>query len=190
MFSRRLGRMSLKAWIPLACVLPAFIARAESEPAESEALNTVEAHVYYCHDGDTCRVKVANSVWVSVRLAGIDAPEVASRGGRGKKKNDGQTMGQDAKEFLNKSVQGKTVNLRQVDLDPFNRPVVVMETEGKAINLRLIEEGFAEVYRGKTKRLDKAPYLAAEEKAKKDKKGIWSLATYESPAAFRKEMKQ
>lgn len=190
MLSRRLGGTSLKTWITWVCLFPSIPVQAESEPAETEALSTVEAHVYYCHDGDTCRVKVANSLWVSVRLAGIDAPEVASRGGRGKKKNDGQTMGQDAKEFLNKAVQGKTVNLRQVDLDPFNRPVVVMESEGKAINLRLIEEGFAEVYRGKTKRLDKAPYFAAEEKAKKDKKGIWSLATYESPAAFRKDMKQ
>ena len=163
---------SRNALILLACLIPALTARGESEPAETEALKSVDAYVYYCHDGDTCRVKVAGSMWVSVRLAGIDAPEVGSRGGRGKKKNDGQTMGQDAKDFLNKAVQGKNVALRQVDLDPYNRPVVVLETEGKSVNLQLVEEGFAEVYRGKTKRLDKAPYLAAEEKAKKDKKGI------------------
>jgi endonuclease YncB( thermonuclease family) len=181
---------NLKALIPLVWFVPAVTAQAESEPAETESLSQVEAHVYYCHDGDTCRVRVANAMWVSVRLAGIDAPEVASRGGRGKKKNDGQSMGQDAKDFLNKSVQGKNVLLRQVDLDPYNRPVVVLESDGKAINIRLIEEGLAEVYRGKTKRLDKAPYLDAEEKAKKEKKGIWSLANYESPAAFRKEMKR
>ena len=77
-----------------------------------------------------------------------------------------------------------------MDLDPFNRPVVVIETSEGMVNLKLVEEGFAEVYRGKTKRLDKAQFFAAEEKAKKEKKGIWSLADYQSPAEYRKEMKR
>jgi micrococcal nuclease len=176
----------------LACLLafPALVARAESEPAEAEQLKTLDAYVYYCHDGDTCRVKVGGAMWISVRLAGIDAPEVASRKGRGKKAGTGQNLGSDAKDFLNKTIQGKTVQLHQTDLDQYNRPVVILDFEGTPINLRLVEEGLAEVYRGKTKRLDKAPYFSAEEKAKKAQKGIWGLASYQSPSEYRKEMKQ
>lgn len=188
--TRIVRSLILRSLIPTLVFASADAAFAESEPPESETLKTLEAQVYYCHDGDTCRVKVGGAMWVSVRLAGLDAPEVPSRGGRGKKGNDGQSLGGDAKDFLNKAIQGKTVTLRQVDLDPYNRPVVVLESEGKAVNLQLIEEGYAEVYRGKTKRLDKAPYFAAEEKAKKDKKGIWALANYQSPTEFRKAMKK
>lgn len=144
------------------------------------------AEVFHCHDGDTCRVKVAEGLWLNVRLAGIDAPEVAKA--RGDKK--GQQYGNEAREYLNKMIKGRKIELRQVDLDPYNRPVVELFDKDSNINLQLIEEGYAEVYRGKTKRFDKSLYLKAEEKAQKAKKGIWSLSSYQSPKDFRQEQKR
>ncbi len=156
------------------------------EPQDSESVQPLVAAVYHCNDGDTCRVKVAGGLWLNVRLAAIDAPETSKA--RGSKQ--GQPFGDQAKAALNAKVVGKKIQVRQVDLDPFNRPVVLLIDQGQEINLQMIEEGLAEVYRGKTKRLNKAVYLAAEEKAKRAKKGIWSLDKYQSPKEFRQEQKQ
>lgn len=156
-----------------------------AEPRDGEVVAPLTAEVYHCNDGDTCRVKFADSIWLNVRLAAIDAPETSKA--RGSKA--GQPWGEQAKVALNAKVAGKKIQVRQVDLDPFNRPVVILLDNDQDINLQMIQEGFAEVYRGKTKRLDKAVYLAAEEKAKQAKKGIWSQESYQSPKAFRQEKK-
>jgi endonuclease YncB( thermonuclease family) len=152
-------------------------------PSAGAAGSDVVATVLYCHDGDTCRVALPGGLWLAVRLAGIDAPEVASRG------RPGQPLGDEARAALTSAVQGRTVRLRQVDLDPYNRPVVEMRlddaAEARPVNLALVGDGMAEVYRGRTKRLDKSPYLAAEAEAKAAHRGIWGLARYESPSSYR-----
>jgi endonuclease YncB( thermonuclease family) len=48
----------------------------------------------------------------------------------------------------------------------------------------------AERYRGKTKRIDKEKYDAAEAKAKSSKLGIWSMKNYVSPQDWRRESKK
>ena len=185
-----------EAWgkVPAGQVAPSSpVPELETTASQSEAEDSLggdgkrlAAQVFHCNDGDTCRVKVMDSLWFNVRLAGIDAPEVAkARGGK-----PGQAMGNEAREYLNGMVKGKKIELRQVDLDPYNRPVVELFDKETNINLRLVEEGYAEVYRGKTKRFDKAPFLEAEEKAKKAKKGIWALSQYQSPKDFRQEQKK
>jgi micrococcal nuclease len=145
-----------------------------------EIASGIDAYVHYCSDGDTCRVRIGDSLWLNVRLAGIDAPEVA----RGKKK-PGQPLGDEAKSFLNAQVKGQKVRLRQTDLDHFNRPVVEVTKGLQSVNLALIREGFAEAYRGPAKRLDRTPYLKAEDEAKAARRGIWSLKNYLPPARFR-----
>ena len=156
---------------------------ASSNPAAIP--NSIPGHVYYCSDGDTCRIKVSGVIWMNVRLFGIDAPETSKE--RLKKK--GQAMGLDAKEFINNKVQGKDVLVVQADLDPYNRPVVEIFLGPENINLTMVEQGYAEVYRGKSKRLDRQPYEEAEAKAKTNKLGIWSQGNYQSPAAFRRQQK-
>ena len=151
---------------------------------QAEKPKTIEAFIYNCSDGDTCRVGVADGLWFNVRLAGIDAPEVP----HGKKK-PGQPLGSEAKDFLNHAIKGQTVKLTQTDLDPYNRPVAELADASGFVNLRLVAEGLAEAYRGPAKRLDRAPYFAAEAQAKKKKKGIWCLKDYVSPGAYRKSVK-
>ena len=141
------------------------------------------AVIDYCHDGDTCRVRFGDAVWLNVRLAGIDAPELR-KGGRGGHW-DAQPGGEAAKEALNRLIQGKEVDLRQIDLDQYNRPVVEIRIQDHLVNLQMVTDGMAEVYRGKVKRLDQAPYFAAEANARASKKGIWALAHYESPGSYR-----
>ena len=159
-------------------ILLSQISRAENEGTQEKT----KATVHYCSDGDTCRVSIAdNSMWVNVRLFGIDAPETSKK----RFHKDGQPMGNEAKDFLNSLVKGKSVMLSQADLDPYNRPVVEIFLGEESVNLKMIESGMAEMYRGKTKRIDKQKFEAAEQKAKAAQVGIWSQKNYQSPATFR-----
>lgn len=166
----------------VASLFATTVQAAEPTPEPSK---TVTGMVYYCHDGDTCHVGVAEAMWLNVRLAGIDAPEV-----QGRSKKVGQELGAQSRDYLNDLLKGKTVTIRQVDLDPYNRPVVELTLDGKLINTQLLEQGFAEMYRGKTKRLDKTIYETAEKTAKDAKRGIWGLAHYVSPKDFRSQQKR
>ncbi len=176
--------------VPLAFVWAAGDGpKSPGEPDEKAPPQLVEAYVYHCHDGDTCRVRIANGIWLNVRLAAIDAPEVEKRHG-GKSEWKGQPMGEAARDALNALIKGQDVRLRQVDLDQYNRPVVEILLKDQTVNRTLVEQGFAEVYRGKTKRMDKEAYFAAEARAKRDKKGIWGMSGYQSPSEYRKENKR
>lgn len=157
-----------------------------SNTASEGSGDKTTGYVYYCSDGDTCRLSVAGgSMWMNVRLFGIDAPETAKQ--RGRKR--GQPMGDSAKDFLNTMLKGKDVSVVQADLDPYNRPVVELFVDGQSANLAMIEKGYAEVYRGKTKRIDRKRFEDAELVAKQNKAGIWAQAGYQSPSEFRKAQK-
>jgi endonuclease YncB( thermonuclease family) len=146
-------------------------------PASKETFTVIA-----CNDGDTCRLQAHNEV-IKLRLVGIDAPETRGMG----KKKVGQPLALDAKAFLNSRVQGKEVTLRQYGKDLYGRLLGEIVIDGKSANLELIQEGYAEVYRGKPPTgFDIEPFISAEEKAQKQKKGIWGIEGYESPKQFRK----
>lgn len=150
--------------------------------------NCIPVHVENCHDGDTCKILTDDGLWFQVRLAGIDAPEV---GRFGSKKSTGQPLGQDARQELLKILgNGSDVTMKQLDLDPFNRPIVELYAGSECANLKLLELGMAERYRGKSKGLDPSAYDAAESLAKKAGRGIWGLLRHESPSKWRKEQKK
>lgn len=154
----------------------------------AEKTGRMPASVKHCNDGDTCRIVTEpGHMWMNVRLAGVDAPERASR----YKKSAGQPMGDDAMEFTNKNLAGKIVELEQVDLDAYNRPVVVIWNGGKNFNMTLVESGLAEAYRGPVKRIDQSEYIQAEGKAKAAKTGIWGLPEnqQQSPSDYRKQLR-
>ena len=157
-------------------------APAEDVPTQDKP-SDLKVTVLYCHDGDTCRVNLEDAFWFNVRLAGIDTPEVKGY----KPKQFGQPMGDEARDYLNKEIKGKIVKLRQTDLDGYNRSVVEIYLGGKNINLAMIEQGFAEAYRGHAKRLDREPYYLAEKVAKEKRIGIWSMKAYKSPSLYRQE---
>ncbi len=150
--------------------------------------NCILIRVDNCHDGDTCKILTDDGLWFNVRLAGIDAPEV---GRFGSKKSTGQPLGHDARQELLKLLGNRSdVTMKQLDLDPFNRPIVELYAGSECVNLKLLELGMAERYRGKSKGLDPSAYDAAESLAKKAGRGIWGLLRHESPSKWRKEQKK
>ena len=177
---KRLLALFLAATLPA----PSTTSGEDMVPAHDQPA-TLKVEVLHCHDGDTCRVKLEDSFWFNVRLSGIDTPEVKGRSAKQK----GQPMGEEARDFLNELVAKKTVQLRQTDLDPYNRLVVEIFLGNQNVNLMMVEKGLAEVYRGKAKRLEREPYFQAEKVAKDKGLGIWSIKNYQSPAAYRSETK-
>ncbi|MBX9702886.1 MAG: thermonuclease family protein [Silvanigrellaceae bacterium] len=160
--------------------------------------------VLKCHDGDTCHLQGAENIHLKVRLIAIDAPEVGKK--KGKQKTPDQPFGPESREFLNHLIQGKKVTLVHYGLDPFSRNLVEIYLDKKNINLEIVRNGFAEVYRTKKQlsqtskrsvkntpshmqQLDLEKYVVAEQAAKKEKRGVWSLQKHQSPLEWRMEHK-
>lgn len=169
----------------------------QPQPMQSQQILTAEqlpssqipsVRIKYCHDGDTCQIKTDGGLWFSVRLAGIDAPEI----GRFNRKTatEGQPLSVDARDTLLKILgSSPTISMNQIDLDPFNRPVVELFAGDTCINLKMLELGMAERYRGKSKLKNHQNYDAAEKLAKANRVGIWGIKNYESPSKWRKNKK-
>lgn len=126
------------------------------------------------YDGDTIRVE-GHDVEFKVRLAGIDAPE---------KK---QKFGLISKDILEVSVLNKNVNLIGYGYGAYNRVIAEVYVGKQNINLYMVINGFAEVYKGKNpKKLDIISYIECEKEAKRNKSNIWSDKDYISPKEFRR----
>lgn len=153
----------------------------QHESAECAIINeTVRGTISYCHDGDTCVLDQTNGKKTTLRLAGIDAPEVSS---------GGQPFGKEAQEYLSGMIKGKQVSVREIETDPYDRTVAEIFLKDDLVNIKLVQQGLAEAYRYATNKVDKKAYAEAETKAKKENKGIWSLKSYESPSDFRQRTK-
>jgi endonuclease YncB( thermonuclease family) len=63
----------------------------------------------------------------------------------------------------------------------------VVYIDGKNVNLEMVKEGLAEVYKGKpAPGFDNQPYWDAEQEARKEKRGMWSQGDeYISPREWR-----
>lgn len=126
-------------------------------------------------DGDTLRVQV-NGKPITVRLACIDAPEAAQAGG----KEAAARLGQ----FLPRN---QSVQLRVVELDRYGRTVAEVFKNGQSVNLQMVQEGRAAVYRQYLSACanSQGRYLQAEAKAKQRKLAFWSQANPVMPWDFR-----
>jgi endonuclease YncB( thermonuclease family) len=134
------------------------------------------------HDGDTLTVE-SEGYEFKVLLVGIDAPETSP------KINElGQPFSNRAKLHLQKLVLNKTIELEGYGLDQDSRVLAVVFIDGKNVNLEMVKEGLAEVYKGKpVPGFDNQPLWIAEQEARTNMRGMWSLGDeYISPKEWRK----
>lgn len=129
-------------------------------------------------DGDTITFPQG-----SCRLVGIDAPEIT----HGAKV--GQPWAREAMMALEGMLGMGPATVLVFGLDRYGRMLcAVFDAQGYLVNLVLVESGLAETYL-----LEKAPFAAglrqAEERAKRDKRGLWSQPSPERPADYRRRMK-
>jgi len=89
-----------------------------------------------CYDGDTC----TSSTGEKIRLACIDTPEL--KGNRAK-----PIPAKAARDYLNDLVAGEKVSIRRITKDRYGRTVAEISKEDVNIQQRLVEKGFARIYK-------------------------------------------
>jgi len=137
---------------------------------------TLTGRVVSVGDGDTIRVAGSGKT-LTVRAACVDAPESAQ-------KPYGPAATQRLKQLL---PVGQAVTLRVVDTDRYGRSVAKIYKGNLSINLALVQEGQAVVYRqylaGCPELRDRL--LKAEASAKARRIGFWNQANPVLPSDFR-----
>jgi endonuclease YncB( thermonuclease family) len=114
-------------------------------------------------DGDTIRVRQDGKA-ITVRLACIDAPETAQ-----------SPYGQQSRRYLQQRLPvGSTVTLEQKTSDRYGR-LVAEVFNGININLAMVEDGQAFVYRQYLSGCDAKEYLDAEFRASRRRYGVWQV---------------
>ncbi len=138
------------------------------------------AKVERVSDGDTITALTSEGTKLRLRLIGIDAPE-APHGDK-----PGQPFGEEAQDYLDHLIGGKTVRVDAYGPDEYKRILAVVWDEQINVNLLMVAMGYAEVYRGAPCHVYCRELEDAEAKARRDRVGMWAQgAGYESPRAFR-----
>lgn len=155
---------------------------AQIPEAVSAAIDKSNFKVTKVFDGDTVQVQ-GRDLEFRIRMVAIDAPET------GGPNHKGQPYSQKATTFLRQLIEGKQVRLKQYGTGGYNRILAEIFSQGKNINLMMIHQGLAEVYRGRLpKNLDPNPYKKTEADARRRRAGMWSQGkAYQSPKTWRKE---
>jgi endonuclease YncB( thermonuclease family) len=160
--------------VPLFLALGASASLAQSAPALffPRFDEAYEARVTRVSDGDTLWVKpLAGGTYRKLRLEGVDAPEICQDGGLA------------ARDALVRRVQGQTVEVTERRRDDYGRALVRLTVRDGDVAAWLVREGFAWSYRW---RHSDGPFAMEETVARKERKGIFAVATVEEPRAFRK----
>ena len=89
-----------------------------------------------CYDGDTC----TSTDGEKIRLACIDTPEL-----RGKRADP--IPAKAARDYLNGLVAGEEVSIKRITKDRYGRTVAELTKDGVNIQERLVDKGFASVYK-------------------------------------------
>jgi micrococcal nuclease len=160
--------------------------------AHSRSYNVRVDHIV---DGDTGVFVIDEpglpSRKIKVRLAGVDAPEV-----KRSRSTPGQPFGLDAKRFLEEQTDYRLLQLTVLREEPRKGYVVgVIEywilDQKFMVNAELVRSGLADVYEPTLGALPadmQRAFDVAQNEARNAKLGIWSLASRERPADYRKRL--
>jgi micrococcal nuclease len=132
-------------------------------------------------DGDTLRVRNQQGQTITVRLGCIDAPEL--------KQNP---WGQQSKSRLQQLLPvGQSVQVRSIERDKYKRLVAEIFVNNRSVNMTMVQEGQAVVYRQYLQACDssKEQFLQAEADAKGKKLGFWNQSKPVMPWDFRRGQK-
>ena len=125
------------------------------------------ATVISCNDGDTCKFNDRGKT-VSVRIAGIDAPE------------KGQKDYKLAKEYLISLLKNQPAEL-ECNGRSYKRKVCTIFVHGKDIGETMVANGFA----WDSPKYSKGKYTKHMQLAQSTKLGIWKNPRVQSPFCFR-----
>jgi endonuclease YncB( thermonuclease family) len=153
-------------------------------PAPAPSPRSLVATVEQVSDGDSVTAIADNGTKIRIRLLGIDAPEIA----HGKK--PGQPFGEEARDYLDHLIGGKTIPVDAYGPDQYNRVLGVLWDEQLNVNLLVVAMGYAEMYRGAPCQALCRDLEQAEAQARRDRVGMWAQGEkYDSPRDFRRRMR-
>lgn len=121
-------------------------------------------------DGDSVKFTFGADIPVSIRLVGIDAPEL------------GQHYGFEAKENLERQLAGKQPEIIFEENDKYGRKVCTLLIQGRNLNLQLVADGFAWASPHAS-----AIYHDAQNTAMRRGVGLWSRVNPIPPWEWRKK---
>jgi len=124
------------------------------------------------NDGDTVTCIDEGGKLVKVRLRGIDAPEFD------------QPHGQSARNALVDRLAGRRVRVAGTARDQHGRLLGTLWLEDRNLNRELVAEGHAWVFDGFAPDPD---LVAAEEAARRARRGLWSADHPVSPSRWRED---
>ena len=125
---------------------------------------------------------------IIVRIAAVDTPEIAKYG------KPGQKYGKEAADFTKRAILGKSVSLKLLSKDKYNRALgIVKYKDGfveKDLSAELLSHGLAVVYRQSGAQYDGGidRWNVLEANAKASKLGIWSEKNVILPSEFKKKI--
>lgn len=128
-------------------------------------------------DGDSIKVRDRFGKKHTIRLAGIDAPELK------------QHYGVFAKDVLDVWVKDKAVCVSWYKKDRYRRKVAKVYLKGWDVNLEMLKNGYAwhyKYYQDEQTEEDRALYAQAEKDAKRDQLGFWGSEGVVPPWEWRK----
>jgi micrococcal nuclease len=169
------GKAMLRKIIPALILILALLFPSPSPAAQYLVKRVIDGDTFVVfHDGTK----------ITIRLVGIDAPELSN-----KKRKNGQPFSRQSTQNLAGLVLNKVVDVKSYGADRNGRTLgEVFLLDGKNVNLEMVQAGLAECYRGRpASGLDMEPYWKAEKEAKVAKRGMWVLGDqYRSPREWRR----
>ena len=135
--------------------------------------NLYAEKVRYVIDGDTFILENNQRV----RMIGINAPEISHRR-YGKKR--GEYFGKQSKAYLKRLIEGRDVELKKggEPFDRFGRRLAyVYLPDGTFVNAKMVEEGYAEVFR-KFPFDHKEEFMTLEAEARSEWRGVWKKRSW------------
>ena len=128
-------------------------------------------------DGDSLRVR-RDETMHEIRLYGIDTPEYR------------QAYSNKAKQLTKRLAYGQRVIVEEKDVDRYGRIVALVTSRGRLVNRELVREGLAWYYPKYCRDQPLCGELRQlEEKAKKQRRGIWQDANPVSPGEWKRRQK-
>jgi micrococcal nuclease len=143
-------------------------------------------------DGDTVAVRLADGTEETIRLLGVDTPEVHAENTPDEYEGVPETAagreclrtyGERASAFAEERLAGREVGLA---FDPtedrrgyYGRLLAYVYVDGEQFNARLVAAGHARVYDSDV--VERERYLGLERRARDERRGLWACA--DAPAA-------
>ena len=128
------------------------------------------------NDGDTLSLRTSSGEMLTVRLYGIDSPELHQAGGKA------------ARSYTSELAMLKTVRLTVIYTDQYGRKVVLVHLpDGKILNRELVAAGQAWVYTNYCHEDFCAEWELLQQQARAEKKGLWGGENPQAPWKWRKQ---